>query len=224
VDLVEVQRLFLPTLRRKQGFLANLRFRRAPLPDWLKERNIEGTVQIRKLSIDGGVTCAFKARVAWTGASAQFTNATCVQQEMDASGRIAVNLAGALPQYRLSGKIEGFESRNGSFDVQGDLQTAGIGSDLLLNATSTGIFAGSDIRLSNDTILRDVTGSYQLSAGITGPRLALTQIEATDGVDMYTGQGTGLADGRIVLDLTTAAKRQVKLTGSLFPARPAPVQ
>jgi len=216
-SLAELQRLFLPTLRRRQGFLA--RFRRAPAPEWLQDRNIEGTIQIRRLALDNEPVCAFKTRIAWNGTTAQFTNATCTLDDLEASGRITINLAGSVPQYRLSGTIENFESPNGNYDFEGEFGSSGLGAEVLLNASSKGVFTGRDVRLSNDTTLREVTGAFELTPALTGPRLALSKIQASDGVDSFTGQGTGLADGRIVLDLTTAAKRQVKLTGSLFAVR-----
>src|SRR5581483_2606479 len=223
-SLPELQRLFLPTLRRRQGFLANLRLRRAPAPEWLQDRNVEGTIQIRRLALDAEPVCAFKAHIAWSGTAAQFTNATCTLDDLETSGRITINLAGSIPQYRLTGTIDNFESPNGEYDFEGEFGSSGLGTDVLLNASSKGAFTGRDVRLSNDTTLREITGAFDLTPALTGPRVALTKLQATDGVDSFTGQGTGLADGRIVLDLTTAAKRQVKLTGSLFAVRTPPVQ
>lgn len=223
VDLAELEHLMMPTLRRKQGFLANLRLRRTPLPEWLKNRDIEGTVTIRKLVLDATPVCAFKAHLTWTGTQARFTNTTCTQNEMQASGRIAINLAGSVPQYHLSGQVQGLDYHEGTLDFDGQFDTAGTGADVLLNASSQGSFTGEDIRLSTDTSLSEISGAYQLSAALSGPRLLLTKVQANDGTDTFTGQGATISDGRIVLDLTTAAKKQVKLTGSLFPLHTVPV-
>ncbi len=223
VDLGELERLMMPTLHRKLGFLANLSLRRAPFPEWLKNRDIEGTVNIRKLVLDADPVCAFKAHLSWTGTQARLTNSSCTQNEMEATGRIAINLAGAAPQYHVSGQVEGLDYHEGTLDFDGQFDTAGTGTDVLLNALSQGSFTGHDIRLSADTSLAEISGAYQLSAAISGPRLALTKIQASDGTDTFTGQGASISDGRIVLDLTTAAKRQVKLTGSLFPLHTIPV-
>jgi hypothetical protein len=142
---------------------------------------------------------------------------------MEATGRIAINLAGSLPQYHVSGQVEGLDYHEGTLAFDGQFDTAGTGTDVLLNASSQGSFTGHDIRLSADTSLAEISGAYQLSAALSGPRLTLTKIQASDGTDAFTGQGASISDGRIVLDLTTAAKRQVKLTGSLFPLHTIPV-
>lgn len=221
-DVADLERLFMPTLRRKQGFLANLRLQTAPVPGWLKERDIEGTVQIKRLVREDAPLCTLKAHLTWTGTDAQLTNATCVQDDMEAAGRVVINLAASTPQYRLSGQVRNLDYHDGTLDFEGRFDTAGTGTDLLLNAASQGVFTGRDIQLSTDTTLRDISGAYQLSTGVTGPRLVLTRIQASDGVDAFTGQGASLTEGRIVLDLTTAAKKQVKLSGSLFPLHSSP--
>ncbi len=228
-SLEQLERLFLPTLSRRQGILANLRLRRAPVPAWLKERDIQGTVQVKRLlratgPMEDVPLCAFQSRIDWTGTTVEFANASCRQDDMEAVGGVTVNLSGALPRYRLTGQVSNLDFNSGKLDVDGELNTGGTGGDVLLNAVSNGTFAGRDVRLTADTELRDIAGAYALSAGLLGPRLALTKVEASDGVDAFTGQGASTADGRIVLDLTTAGKRQVKLTGNLLPARSVPVQ
>jgi len=217
VGLAELERLLLPTLRRKQGFLADLRLRRAPVPDWLNDRDVEGTVVIKRLVADDAPVCLFKAHLAWIGTVVQLKNASCVQGNMEAAGSMAIKLGGSTPQYHLAGEVRHFGYHNGTLALEGQFDTVGIGANLLLNASSQGGFTGRDIQLSADTSLSEISGAYVLSAGVTGPRLLLTKIQATDGLDTFTGQGASLIDGSIVLDLTTAAKKPVKLTGSLFP-------
>ena len=221
-DLADLERLFMPTLRREQGFLANLRLRQAALPDWLKDRDVEGTVQIKRLMLAEAPLCAFKAHLKWTGTDAQLMNAACVQDDMEAAGRVAVNLAGSSPQYRLSGQVRNLDYHEGLLGFEGRFDTAGTGTRLLLNATSQGAFTGRDIQFASDTTLREISGTYQLSTGAAGPRLLLTRIQASDGADTFTGQGASLTDGRVVLDLMSAARRQVKLSGSLLPLHSPP--
>ena len=216
-NLADLERLFMPTLRRKQGFLADLRLRRATIPQWLKDRNVEGTVVIKKLVQDDNPVCEFKAHLAWSGPVAQFSNTTCTQEPTGATGRITINLAGSLPQYHLSGQVHDLDYHGGTLAFDGQFDTSGTGEDVLLNGSSTGTFSAQDITLAADTTLTEISGGFLLSPAITGPRLVLTNIQASDALDTFTGQGASQTDGRIVLDLTTAAKRQVKLTGSLFP-------
>jgi hypothetical protein len=220
VELGQLDRLLKPTLSRSQGLLANLRLRRAPVPEWLKDRDLDGSIQIAKLVRDDAPICAFKAHLSWTGAVAELTNATCSGEDMTAAGRITVNLAGAVPQYHLAGQVQNFDYRDGKLDLAGQFDSSGMGRDLLGHATSKGTFAGREIRFSTETALRDISGAFELGSGIV-PRLVVTKIQASDGVDTFTGQGSSLADGRFVLDLITAGKRQVKLTGTLLPMHPS---
>jgi hypothetical protein len=214
VELGELERLLLPTLSRSQGLLANLRFRRAPIPDWLKDRDINGSVQIKKLVREETPICAFKAHMTWTAAVAELNNVTCSDEDMAATGRIAVNLAGGVPQYHLSGQVQNLDFRDGKIDLAGQFSAGGLGRELLVNATSKGTFAGRDMRFSSETVMEEISGGFELG-GIV-PRLVLTKIQASDGIDTFTGQGSSLADGRFSLELMTAGKRQVKLTGSLL--------
>jgi hypothetical protein len=215
VDLGQLERLFLPTLNRSQGLLANLRIRRAPAPDWLKDRDLDGSVQIEKLVREGSPICAFKAHLSWTGAVAELNNVICTEEDMLASGRIAVNLAGGYPQYHLSGEVQNLDFRDGKLHLAGQFGAIGLGRELLVNATSKGTFAGQDLRFSPETVMQDISGGFELGGVV--PRLVLTKVQANDGVDTFTGQGLSLADGNFVLELMTAGKRQVKLTGSLLP-------
>jgi hypothetical protein len=222
VELGQLERLLLPTLNRGQGLLANLRLGRAPVPDWLKGRDLNGSIQIKKLIREETPICAFKARLSWTGAVAELNNVTCLDQEMVAGGRIAVNLAGGVPQYHISGQVQGLDFREGKLDLAGQFGASGVGPELLVTATSRGTFSGRDLRFSPDTVMEDISGGYELGGVV--PWLVLTKIQASDGVDTFTGQGSSLADGHFVLELMTAGKRQVKLSGSLLPMHPAVAQ
>ncbi len=135
---------------------------------------------------------------------------------MTATGRILVNLAGAVPQYHLAGQVENFDFRDGQLDLAGRFDSSRIGRDLLIHATSRGTFAGRDIQFSADTALPEISGAFELGAAAGLPRLSLTKVQASDGVDTFTGQGSSLSDGRFELELISAARRQVKLTGSLL--------
>jgi len=217
VELAAIERLLLPTLYRNQGILANLRLRRAQIPDWLKDRDIEGSIQIKRLRRDGAPVCAFKARLAWTGTTAELNNASCVEDDMSAQGRIVVNLGGRVPQYHLAGQVQNLDYHEGRLDLTGQFDSSGLGRELLINASSKGSFTGRDLRLSPDMSMRDITGVFDLG----GLGMSLTKIQANDGVDTFTGQGSSLADGHFVLELITSARRQVKLSGSLLPLRGA---
>lgn len=221
-DVAQIERLFLPTLRRSQGLLANLRLRRAVIPEWLADRNIQGTVQIKSLTNGDAPVCAFGARLNWTAAVVQLSNVTCTQADMQASGRIALNLAGAQPRYKIAAHVENLDYKTGTLDLDGDFETTGTGSDFLVNTASTGTFDASDVRLGPDAAFREISGAYQITPGSVAPHLVLSKVQASDGVDNLAGQGSTQADGRLVLELA-AGKRQVHLVENLLPLR-APAQ
>jgi len=140
---------------------------------------------------------------------------------MHATGTASVNLARAEPGYELNGTVENFDYRNGQLDIDGELQTRGIGEDLLGNLRSKGTFQGRGIMLAPDAEVREMSGSYRVSASYGVPRLLLSNVQVLQGADTLVGQGASQPDGHIVLELASGRK-QVRLTGMLLPVHPDP--
>ena len=222
VQLADVERLFLPTLVRQEGFLARtFRLRQKPLPQWLQERAVEGSVQVDKLLNGDAPLGALRARLVWDGPNILLSNIECSLDEMKAAGKMSLNVAKAAPVYRLTGSIENLDYRNGQLDIDGDLTTSGIGEELLLNIRSQGTFEGRDIVLSPDAQVREITGAYRVAASSGIPRLLLSNLELAVGSDTLSGQGSSQPDGRVILELVSGRK-QVRLTGMLLPIHPEP--
>ena len=72
---------------------------------------------------------------------------------------------------------------------------------------ASGTFSGDDLTLSPDLELHSMTGNFDLAAG----RLRLTGIQAVQGVESYTGQGTTQPDGKMLLELTSARHQVVRV-------------
>ncbi len=140
---------------------------------------------------------------------------------MHAVGELSVNLAKAEPSYDWNGTVENFDYRNGQLDIDGELQTRGIGPALLLNLRSKGTFDGRGIMLAPDSEVREVSGSYRLAGPSGVPRLLLSNVQVLQGAETLVGQGASQPDGHIVLDLASG-RRQVRLTGMLLPVHPEP--
>lgn len=226
MQLAELERLMMPALVRQEGFLARtFRLRPAALPQWLKERDLEGSVQVTSLLYGDAPLGSFGAHLKWNGADVRFTQADCRRDDMRAGGELAVDLSGSLPRYHLSGQIENMDYRSGKLDLDGELETSGIGAALLLNSRADGAFEGREINLAPDADQFDISGAYHLSAVSGIPRLQLQNIELTQGADTLVGQGVSQPDGHVVLELTSG-RHQVRMTGMLFPARaePAPLR
>jgi hypothetical protein len=221
LQLADTESLMLPALRRNEGFLARAFRRDQPLPKWLEERDAEVTLQVANLMNGDLPLGALTAHATWRGPSITVSNMEWNLDDMHATGKMSVNLARAEPLYELNGTVENFDYRNGQLDIDGELETHGIGPDLLLNLRSKGTFEGRGIMLASDAEMREVSGSYRLGGASGAGRLLLSNVQVLQGAETLVGQGTGQPDGHIVLDLATGRK-QVRLTGMLLPLHPEP--
>jgi hypothetical protein len=125
---------------------------------------------------------------------------------------LAINLTGSLPLYHFTGKLRDVEYRGGKLDLDGDVDTSGLGTALLANAQAVGSFAAHTISLGPDGDFREMAGAYKVSAG----KLSLQTIEAQQGADTLTGQAATQPDGRLLFELSSARK-QLRLTATLMP-------
>jgi hypothetical protein len=221
LQLADLESLMMPALRRNEGFLARAFRRDLPLPKWLEERDAEISLQVADL-MNGDLSLGdLTANASWRGASITVSNMEWHLDDMHAAGKMSVNLARAEPSYELNCGIENFDYRNGQLDIVGELETRGIGPDLLLNLRSKGTFDGRGIMLAPDAEMREVSGSYRLGGEAGVGRLLLSNVQVLQGAETLVGQGASQPDGHIVLELASGRK-QVRLTGMLLPVHPEP--
>ena len=221
LQLADLEGLMLPALSRDEGFLARAFRRDHPLPKWLLERDAEVSLQVVKLANGDLPLGDLSAHAVWRGPSINLSNIEWHLDSMHASGKMSVNLAKSEPSYDLSGTVENFDYRNGQLDIDGELQSRGIGAALLLNLRSKGTFEGRGIMLAPDAEVREVSGSYRVESSSGIPRLLLSNVQLLQGADTLIGQGASQPDGHIVLELASGRK-QVRLTGMLLPVHPDP--
>jgi len=219
LQLAEVEGLMLPTLSRSEGFLARAFRRDHPLPKWLLDRDVEVSLRVTNLMNGDFPLGDFSAHALWRGPSITLSNMEWHLDSMHATGKMSVNLAKAEPAYDLTGTVENFDYRNGQLDLDGQLETHGIGATLLLNLRSKGTFEGRGIMLAPDAEVREVSGSYRVGASSGIPRLWLSNVQVLQGAETLVGQGASQPDGHIVLELASGRK-QVRLTGMLLPVHP----
>jgi hypothetical protein len=205
--LTELDAALSPSLRRDGGFLARFRLRAAPIPDWLRSRELDANVRIEKLAIGGEVWALDQARIVWNGTDVRLLGVDANLDDARVTGQGSIDLRASLPRYRLSGRAENLTFRGGLITVDGTAETRGAGTDLLNNLHGAGSFSGEDLTLSPDAAFDAMNGTFEL---LPGGRLRLTAIQAAQGADSFTGQGATQADGRMLLDLTTG-KRQVRV-------------
>jgi hypothetical protein len=220
LQLSELERLMLPTLRRSEGFLARtFRLSKETLPKWLLDREVEGDIHVARLLNGESPIGEIRARLVWDGPAIVLSGLDCRLDDMHAQGKLTLNLDKPSPAYTWTGAIENLEYRNGRLDLEGEILTSGIAESLLLNVRSQGTFEGRGIELGPDTEVNAITGGYKLAPVSGIPRLVLSNIQMEQGADTFSGQGASQPDGHIVLELTSGRK-QLRLTGMLLPIHP----
>jgi hypothetical protein len=210
--LGELQRLLMPSLLRPESLLTRLRLRRAAVPAWLKERNIEGTVQAKSLWLGDTVLGSVTSRLHWNGTAVTLRDVAWTLGDASGAGEMTVSLLGAEPKYHVAGSLEDIPWRDGGLDVEGTLETRGAGADLLANARMEGTFDARGATVAPEVTFDEISGSYRY-AGAAIPRLTLEKVQARQERDTLMGQGFSQTDGRIMLDLTSG-RRQIRYVAS----------
>jgi hypothetical protein len=212
IDAADLERELMPTLRRNPGLIARA-LGRSSVPDWLRDRGVEGSLQIGDLVLDGshlaGVRANFRwdvARVDLDGLQARFDRALI-------AGKLAIGLRGSQPTYKLTGKVTGLNWQSGKLDAEGTLETSGTGDQLLANLKSEAAFSASSLDVGATQPWRAVSGSCNLA---WSPRLRVTGLNLKTEDESYTGRGATQDDGRLVIQLSSGS-REVRISGS--PAR-----
>ena len=142
VDAADLEDEFMPTLERSSGLIARA-LGRVSLPDWLKLRRVDGTVQIDGLLVAGARLENFRGRLVWDGARAELDAIQAKLERASLNGKLAVNLRGTRPSYRFTGKVKGLGWQSGKLDAEGTVDASGTGSQLLARLTSEGTFTGA---------------------------------------------------------------------------------
>jgi hypothetical protein len=228
-DLQELARLWQPILARGGGFLARtLRFGGpAPAPDWLTQRQAQGTLTIQALSAGDYTLRTETARVLWDGLAVTISGVDA-RLENDAkldtatlAGDLSVDLTGPAPRYRFEGKLEDFAYKGGNLDFNGKIESAGLGLELLSNVHAEGSLRGRGILFSPEAEFRSVTGRFEMKMAQGEPRWKLSDLDLIQGGETYSGEGTTQPDGRLVLELASRG-RQVRYIGTMLALVPQP--
>jgi len=208
-DAKEVERLFQPTISREGGLLARtLRLGAAgATPDWLTERNVEGVLSIRALTLADTKLSIDTARLAWDGASVKLSAIEGKVADAALNGELRIDLAGRAPVYRFEGNLNDLPYKGGQLDLSGKISAEGNGPALWASIKADGTLRGRSIAFSPDAEFRRATGRFQMNMTATGPRWKLSGLKLTQGSDSLSGQGATQADGRMVLDLSNGARQ-----------------
>lgn len=235
MDLAEVERILRPTLARGTFLSKTLRIGRTPVPEWLADRKMEGTIHIAKLSM-GSLPTKFEkvaGKYTWTGVKGQIDEMKAKGEDgLEVSVDVAIDLTGAQPKYKASGTATDVSFAGGHVTFEGSLNSDGLGAALLTHLQSKGDFQARGVRFNPEWLFDEVTGNYGLTVvpspatgGGSGwsPRVVLTDLSLTQAGEVYQGQGVTQADGKVALELTGGPRKQLKLLGSLQqPSAPKP--
>jgi hypothetical protein len=139
----------LPTLRPGSSLLARA-LGRGSTPGWLRERRVEGTVQIGDFEAGGIHLEKLRARLVWDAARVNVAAFDASLDHAAIEGTLVGTLGARLPSYELSAKVQGLRWQGSRVGVEGTLRTSGIGPQVLANIhlvdlslrTDDGIYVG----------------------------------------------------------------------------------
>jgi hypothetical protein len=211
LDATDIEAAFMPTLRRNTSLIARA-LRRAALPDWLRGRSAEGAVSVDDLTLAGSHFAHVRGHLIWDEARLEFDGLQANVDRASLTGRLAVNLRGNRPAYKLAARLRGWEWQSGSLNAQGTLETSGIGAQLMANLTSEGALSGTALDLGTPLAWRCISGSFTLAWPEAAPKLKLTALNLRNGDESYTGQGATQENGRLVL-LVSNGNKEMRISG-----------
>jgi hypothetical protein len=205
-----LERELAPTLRHAPGLIARA-FGRSAVPDFLRQRALEGTVEIGRLNLAGLPLTGVRARLVWDASRVILDNFTAKIHGAPLTGTLFANLAGPRPAYRFAAGVKGLAWQSGKLDADGTLETAGTGSQLLANLKADGSFAGTALDFGQGP-WHHSSGTFSLAWSPSGPTLTNLSLNAED--ETYTGHGTVQDDGRLLVILSNGT-REMRISGPL---------
>lgn len=199
-----------------QDLLARLHFTKRKIPAWLMARNMDGDVTVNAFSIEGTALGPLTSRFLWQGANVQLSPVQINLPEGLIRGRGSVNLASYTPRVHFMASVAGFPWRGGTVSADGTFDTFGMGTDSLQNLRATGSFVASDLSLSADDEFSKMAGQFDFSFDQGWPDLKLSHIDASDGLNAWSGSAVSQSDGKLIIELEHAG-RQRHVVSSLLP-------
>lgn len=214
----EIERLLKPSLERARGLLSRLTFAKTAEPEWFAQRRVDGTLRIGSLSVGKMTWNAVTAKLEWSGASARLSNISASWGEASLTGDLQMDLGASRPRYAISAAIGNLAYRGGTISLDGKLTTEGLGTAVVSNATGAGQFSAEHLQFSPETSFDQAEGEYEFSVEGQRPKMKLANLKIHQAGDSLLGQGATQPDGKLLLELTTSGRRQLRMIGSLTPA------
>ncbi len=215
-SIAELERVFLPSLKRDGGFLGRLALRNQAAPEWLRNRHVQAEVEIEDLRWDETPLGRLSAQVLWDGLQVDVEEIRWQREEARGKGAMRISLARGEPVYSGNMEFRNLAWRGGTVGGEASIETSGVGLALVRNAKASGKFQARAIEFSPGSDLFTVSGTYEYSTPRGTPVLRLQAIEAIANGEIYTGQGVTETDGKLLVELASGPKR-TRITGQLWP-------
>jgi hypothetical protein len=141
-------------LRRNASLLARA-LGRTGVPDWLRDRKLEGSIRIGDLELGGAHVENVRARLVWDTTR---VNLLALGARLDGAaleGSLAITLGQQRPSYKLTGKLKDLLWQAGKLDAEGTLEAAGLGQQLISSLRLT------DLSLRTEDEIFTGSGSMQ---------------------------------------------------------------
>lgn len=219
IPAAELERLLMPTLKRNSGLIARaLHLGRAPVPDWLRDRHMDGSIQIGVVDAPGVDISKLRARVLWDGTRVEVADIEARVNNGTLDGRLSVNLRGSRPVYRLSSRLKSVEWNGGRLNAEALSVTNGLGGEIVTNLHSDGSFSGHSFDVSPLNQFKTISGCYVLDRTQRIARWRFTDLQLSTGAERYLGRGATQDDGKLLVQVSNGSKR-LNVTGTLAQLR-----
>jgi hypothetical protein len=205
---------FLSAPEIDAGFWAKFRLGRHATAGLLQKRNLEGDLVIEQFFAEGQPLGGLSSRFVCEGSKLQVSTVRLqmAQGSVDAHGTI--DLAASSPRWSFTANAANYPWGGGSLSADGEFTSAGAGKDLLRNLAAAGSFTGAGLAVSTEDTFETVTGQFQISFANGWPDLRLSNVQAVQNGDAWTGDGLTDSDGKLLINLEHGG-RQLHLVSSL---------
>jgi hypothetical protein len=213
VTAAALEAALAPALRRDQNLLARTLRRPPALPDWLRTRKFNARIEIGTLDLGGQALEDVRGQFAWNGA---VLDAGSLVARMDGAGIVAsveARVDSREPAYRGRFAVTALDWREGVLDFSSTFDASGTGAALAASLTLDGSFTARDFTATPGLAWKSASGCFRYRPG-GSPRFELTGLEARSGEEVFHGEGSGSAEGRLAIELNST-QRQLRLSGRM---------
>ncbi|MFB3776227.1 MAG: AsmA family protein [Bryobacteraceae bacterium] len=213
------EQLMAPTLARRRGFLSRtLHLSLGQLPEWLRNRHVEGTLDIGSLQLAGQTFEAVKLGFFWDGPVVEAPRFRARFSGGIVEGHLNLDLSGLTPMLRAAGRLDSATWRGGRLDGDAVIATSGTGDELYWNLRAEGSFRARAVELVEGRPVQGFTGLWSLRWERRRPKLELSDLRLADGQEVFIGYGATTEEDRLTINLARGDRR-IHLAGTLKPLR-----